>query len=293
MADEPTQEELAALAGYTVAYFNVTPEMKKLLQEAMDGQYEPARLQSMIRNTAWYKSTSQTQREAWLLTSSDPAEYRRRLAETRSQMGSLAVELGVPLAGKDADALAREALGSGWDQLRMRQEMARFGDVGQAVLKNQELGGTVGQAQDRIQQALAAYGVKVSNGTLRHWLSGVAYGTLTEQHAMGEIQRLAKSTWPGLAEQIDAGLTVKDVASPYIESMAEILELNPTDITVRDNMVRRALSFKGEDGKWTTQSVGDFEASLRSDPRWMATQNAQDSHMSTGREVLSLMGVLK
>lgn len=289
MADEPTKEEMAALAGYTVAFFNVTPEMAKLFQQAMSEMWEPARLQSAIRNTQWYKTTSQTQREAWLLKSSDPAEHQRRVDEmvnrVRSLAGQLGITLGVPTLGK----LASNAFLNGWndDQIRSQLGMAAFN----ANSKGAPIGGLLADARTNIRQAMANYGVTVTKNSESAWLSGIAQGLWDEQYAIEEIKRLAKSTYPGLAEQIDAGQTVMQVASPYIESMAEILEINPQDVTLKDPMVKQALSRKDDKGQWTVESVGDFEVRLRKDPRWLKTQNANQQIFGAGMDLLRKMGL--
>jgi hypothetical protein len=280
---------MAALAGYTTAFFNVTPEMAKLFNQALSEMWEPARLQSAIRNTAWYKSTSQTEREAWLLKSSDPAEHQRRVDEmvnrVRSLAGQIGITLGVPTLGK----LASQAFLNGWndDQIRSQLGMATFN----ANKKGAPIGGLLADARTNIRQAMANYGVTVTKNSESAWLSGIAQGLWDEKYAIEEIKRLAKSTYPGLAEQIDAGQTVMQVASPYIESMAEILELNPQDVTLKDPHLRQALSLKDKDGKWTTRSVGDFEVQLRKDPRWVKTKNAQDSIFSAGLGLLQKMGL--
>ncbi len=83
-----------------------------------------------------------------------------------------------------------------------------------------------------------------------------------------------------------------DIAQPYIESMGRLLEVNPQDIDLNDPKIRQALSARNKDGQVGPKTVWEFENDLRKDPRWMQTNNARESMMSTGREVLSLMGLV-
>lgn len=289
MAEQaPTQDELAALAGYTVAYFNVTKEMRNLFDKAMREDWTGDRLSAAVRNTKWFKGTSQTEREAHLLKSSDPAEHKRRVAEmvnhVRSLAGQIGVKLGTPTLGK----LASRAFLSGWndDQIRAQLGLGVFN----ANQKNASMGGILGDSRETIRKAMADYGVTVTKKSESAWLSGIAQGLWDDQYAIEEIKRLAKSTFPGLAEQIDAGQTVMQVAAPYLESMADLWEINPQDVTLKDPMLRKALSQKDEQGKWTTQSVAEFEIDLRKDPRWFATGNAEKSMFSTGYQLLKKFG---
>ncbi len=191
MAEEPTAEELATLAGATVAYFNVTPEMKALFQKALAEMWEPARLQNAVRNTKWYKSTSQTEREAWLLRSSDPAELNRRVEQMRSQVLSIAQQIGIPLGTPTWHKFANEALVNGYTEDQIRQKLAAMGSVFDVGKKGGTLSGEVGQAQQQINAALAAYGLqgRVTRNSIGAWLSQIAGGTRDMNYGLGAIQR--------------------------------------------------------------------------------------------------------
>lgn len=294
MADEPTAEELSALAGYTVAFFNVTPEMKALLQKAMANLYEPARLQAEIRNTQWYKTTSQTEREAWLLRSSDPAELDRRVQQMRSQILGLANRIGIPLGTPTLHKFANEALVNGYTEDQIRQKLGAMGSVFDVGKKGGVLSGDVGQAQQQINAALAAYGLqgRVTRNSIGGWLSAIAQGTRDMNFVMGQIQNLAISSFPGLADRIKGGETVMDIAQPYIESMGRLLEINPQDVDLNDPKIRQALSHRNKDGQVGPKTVWEFEDDLRKDRRWLATNNARESMMEVATSIGRDFGVV-
>jgi len=293
VADEPTKDEMAALAGYTTAYFNVTPEMKALFNKALSEMWEPARLQSAIRNTAWYKSTPQTKREAWLLESSDPAEYVRRSREVRSRISALAAAVGIPMDTRSMSVMVAETLMGGLSDEQIRQRLGSMGGVFKRGARGDALGGEVGAAQQRIGAAIQAYGLKgrVTDNAMGAWLSGIAQGVQSEEFVMNTLKNLAKSSFPGLADRIDAGETIMDIAQPYIQSMGKLLEVNPEEIDLDDPGIRQALSHRNEDGKISPKTVWEFENDLRKDTRWLATNNAREGMMSTGLGILQKLGL--
>jgi hypothetical protein len=63
--------------------------------------------------------------------------------------------------------------------------------------------------------------------------------------------------------------------------MAQVLELNPDAIDLRDPTLRMAISDKGD------MNLFDYERSLRKDNRWQYTQNANDEVSS------AVLGVLR
>src|SRR5690606_27651965 len=99
-------------------------------------------------------------------------------------------------------------------------------------------------------------------------VSNVASGRNDENFLVGWFQNKAKAMYKNLREDIDAGLTVREIADPYISTMAQTLELAPTSINVFDKTIRRALTKQGG-----VEDLSDFEERLRRDSRWDSTDN--------------------
>jgi hypothetical protein len=97
------------------------------------------------------------------------------------------------------------------------------------------------------------------------------------QHAIDT----AKSLYPGIAHNLDAGMTVQTVADPFVQSMGKLLEIDPNSIGIDNPLVKRALQGQtiNQGGKTSTQmtTLTDFENQVRADPRWQHTQNAYDT----------------
>ena len=68
------------------------------------------------------------------------------------------------------------------------------------------------------------------------------------------------------ADRINAGYTVKQIADPYIQSQARLLELNPDSIGLSDPSIQQALMSKDQSGKPAAMSVWEYEQQLRNDP---------------------------
>ena len=101
----------------------------------------------------------------------------------------------------------------------------------------------------------------------------------------------ASSRYPSLADRLKGGETVAQIADPYVQSQAKILELNPNTIPLTDKLVQSALSGTDAQGKPATKSVWQFEQDLRNDPRYMKTQQAQDASMGMAHQVLQDWGI--
>lgn len=60
-----------------------------------------------------------------------------------------------------------------------------------------------------------------------------AYQRLAEQEA--------QSLYPSIATQLTGGMTVQDVASPYINTMAQLLEVDPNTLSIQTPLIKKAL----------------------------------------------------
>jgi hypothetical protein len=284
-------EDLASLAGFTVAFFNSDAELKKLFSQALAGNWTGDRLLQAARNTKWFRRNAEAVREATLLKTSDPATFKSRSGELSFRIQAMAAELGIPLGEWARNKAANLALVHGWDETRIRAYIASFGSVYKTVAGGGFVGGATGEAQTRLQAMIRDSGVRVANTWLAAGLNRIAMGTDTEEGVRGQIQKLAMSAFPGLTEQLKAGMTVREVAEPYVQTMAKLWEVNPESINLFDPNIRSALSAKGQDGKFSMLTMPDFETRLRKNSRWLKTDNAQDAMMENGHQVLNAFGV--
>lgn len=101
-----------------------------------------------------------------------------------------------------------------------------------------------------------------------------------------KLKNIAKVTYPGLAQYIDAGLSVKDVASQYIAKKSQILEMPIEMLNVFDKDISRALTGQ------QMMNLNDFEVSLRNNPLWQYTKNAREKAANTVNNILNRFGLV-
>lgn len=99
------------------------------------------------------------------------------------------------------------------------------------------------------------------------------------------INLQAKTYFPALADKIDKGYTVKQLLSPYLQTRANILEEDPDSIDIA------SLSNVAKDPK-SLMSLYDYEISLRKDPKWRFTKNAQDSLSNVASTLAKTFGLV-
>lgn len=112
-----------------------------------------------------------------------------------------------------------------------------------------------------------------------------------------DMMNQAAGNYKAFANQIKAGITVRALAAPYINSLANLLEV-PTDgldlsaSTGYGKMISDALRGNEDPNNPQPMTLADFQKQVKNDPRWLQTQNAQDSVMGMGTQLLRNFGLV-
>jgi antitoxin component YwqK of YwqJK toxin-antitoxin module len=135
-------------------------------------------------------------------------------------------------------------------------------------------------------------GIKLSDNDALSYANKIVAGQVDENTVFNTIRESAASAFPSLADKIKAGLDLKTLASPYIQSMSDILEIPDTAIDLFDPQIRSAMAYTLPDGKVGTKSIYDFEKELRKDDRWQYTNKAREQAASVATTVLRDFGFM-
>lgn len=135
-------------------------------------------------------------------------------------------------------------------------------------------------------------GIMLSDTAATSYANKIASGLVDENTVFNTIRESAANAFPSLADKIKAGIDVKTLADPYIQSMSNILEVPDTAIDLFDPKIRNAMAFTLPDGKVGTKSIYDFEKELRQDPRWQYTNKAREQAASVATTVLRDFGFM-
>lgn len=286
--DNLDAKELAREYGFGWKFFKQTPELWKLLQQATRQNWGPSRFEAEFKATDWYKKHADVYRQNMGLKFSDPASFRDRLAESRARVENVANQWGARLTKRELDKYSRRALIFGWDDGQLLNFLGKEVRPDKAGHYQGELSGI----EQNLRQLAKANGVSVGRKQMTHWMREIVRGNADMREYENYIRKIAARTYTAYADEINAGMDVVDIAAPYIQTMASVLELNPAGIDVTDRTIRRALSFKNKKGEAIGMSLSDFEDSLRADKRWQYTDQAHELMRGYAVELGQMWGVL-
>jgi len=291
VAPAPAPVDFATAYGVQAALVNSDPSLKALFQQAVTSKWTPDKFNAELANTDWFKNHSDAWRTAEAARLADPASWSEQVTLTSDMIRQTATSMGFELDDTQVANLANQSLylsggvSGRIDPAILKTHVAETGRVtGQ--------GGDALKVMDNLKSFSYAMGVSYNDDWYSNAAKNIATGDGTIDAWNKQIKDIAKSKYAAFADQIDAGATVMQVASPYINSMANILEINPTDVKLDDPSINRALTNLGQDSKPALQPLWQFEQEMRKDPRWGNTQNARQSLDSTANTILKSFGLV-
>lgn len=287
--DPLSRDELAEDYGFVDALFDSNPELKKLFDKAVKGQWTASKFQAELRDTKWWKSHSESERKYLTQRYGDPATAKQDLKAAFIQVRQLANQMGMVETAsllKKMNTWAYNIVAKGWSESQLRYELGKYVSFG-----GDNWQGEGGEAIEALHSYAYSMGIKMNDKFYTDGARNIIRGVAKQQDYEDKIRKQAKATYSQWSKQIDAGQTVADLASPYMQSMAQILELPNGSVNLFDNTIKKALQYKNTTtGKSEVKALWQFENELRNDPRWKKTKNAQDSMMQVAHQVLADFG---
>jgi hypothetical protein len=294
--DKLSKDKLAAQYGFALAFMNSDPELSALFKQAVKHTWTPDMFTAKLRATNWFQTHSASVRNAIMMQTSDPKSYKENVdkmyAQVRDAWGKT---YGMDAVANVDDGMLRQwgetAFRMGWTEEQLLDHMGSSINYQQLISSN-SLGGTAAEARSQMRQLISNYGVDPGDTWMGQNLQRIISGDDTFEGVQARIKDIAKSQYQAFADQIEAGHTVAEIADPYVQKMADLLELNPSQVNLKDSTIQNALTMKDKDGKPVAQSLADFANTVRKDSRWQYTANAKQQVAEVGSQLLRSFGVM-
>lgn len=279
-------KDLAEEYGWNAAYIKQSGLMN-IFKEAATKGWDPEEFKARLKTTDWYRNHAESWQNAMRLQAEHPAEWKAQVEAQTQKILDAAGQVGAQISVKQARSIASNAFLGGMNDSQIQNVLGQYVHE---TKNSPHFGGQAGGIEMQVREFFSDNGVKMSQQGISDWVRKISVGDKSVEDAQAYARTQAELNFPTYAAQIKAGMSVKDIAQTYMQSMADTLELNPDSIKLDDKMIRQALTYKNKDGKPEALSQTDFEIMARQDPRWRKTQNAQDHVFAVASQVLKDFG---
>lgn len=287
--DTINQDKIEEEYGLSYALFQAFPELKALLKQAVANNWDPSKFQVELRQSEWFKKHSDIWRQNTALKFSDPATYQERLTNSMTSVQNLAAAYGASFSKEGLKRLAERSLLFGMSEDQIRDAVANHIVPSAAG----HYSGQLSSIEQDLRSTAMQNGVRIGDNQVKRWMREIVRGNSSQEQYQTYIRDIAAKTFGAYGEQIKGGMNLADLASPYLQSMSQILEMNPGSLDLYDPTIRRAMAGVKDKktGKVEAMSVTDFEDSLRQDKRWLHTKQAKDSATEWTRALSTMWGL--
>jgi hypothetical protein len=253
---------------------------------------DPDRFRTLLKQTAWFKTYGEQTTRNLIEEKLQPKLFEQKVGQIRATLEERARSLGLVVDSDRLDRIARNSYLYGWEANssealdRLQGAMNR----GQAEFS----GGELAAAEDAIDAWARDYGVEISESDLRQ-MRNEYLDTGDIQGMKDLLQQRSAQRYSVFADQINEGVNLRSLIDPYLQSAAQLLELDPDQLDMNDSLFTAGKAFQTTDpnsGKIVQRTLADFEAMVRKDERWQYTSNAKKSASDMAMGILNTMGLV-
>ena len=256
------------------------------------------KFQADFLNTKWYKSYMEPAREAEAIKWGDPATWKESVASAEKLVRDNALSMGYDISPEQVTQAAdmflhkaggkAESLVGGLVFAEMKTYVASIGKLNAS-------GGLAASGIANLKSTAGDYGVAhlFSDDWYKTQQDAILKGTTTQAAVDLAIKTAAKSSYGALSSQIDAGMSVKSILSPYANLMGNILEVAPGSADISDPKFASNVFIQdpADPSKQILKPLWQYQQDLKKDPRWAYTQNARADLDQVGHSVLTSLGL--
>ena len=296
-----TAKQYAAELGFALDLINSDPSLQKWIGKVRkymkenDNRVPTAyELDEMKQGVAWFDKYNAYQEEArmFMLDPRRDADWKLSLKGKRDSIQKLVDRYGLT-DEIDSDFIDSLALEARLDNLSDSDINSRFTPILEnAIATGADLSGTSAEYERNIVQWADRNGLSLSGNTIAKYVAAGVEGKTTIDDIKNDLRRTSLSgSYPAWSDRIMQGDDPADIAAPYKQRMARLLEIDEGDVDLNDELLQKAMQGVGADGKPSVVPLYSFDQQIREDDRWQYTDNAMDVYANAGNSILKMFGL--
>lgn len=238
---------------------------------------------NILAKTNWFQTygVGITQRISQEKTAS--GVFNRQIGYAKNDIQAEANQLGYSLTDAQLTNLAKNSyiFGTAFNSNTVIKNIVNTGKIS---------GGQAQNTIDTLKTHADEMGVQYNEQYFQDAAQSIANSETDLTHWQKDINELAKTRYGQWAGKIDAGMKVSTLASPYINSMSNILEIPASSISLTDPTINKALTYVDKNNQQTMQPFWEFEQNLKQDDRYFKTSQAKQDFLSLAGSIGNSFG---
>jgi len=285
---EDWEAAAAEIYGGYYAIIKQNQEIADLLLLATTEGWDDAKFQYQLEQTNWWKDVTGFAREFDMREARDPATVATEISNRAATLREYGLSIGLPPGSVDYETIARDSLRMGWS------DQVTENVIGYRATQTTpgQFGLVRGYYGNQVRDLMRDYGQSLDAETFKIYVNDLATGNQSLETLKYEAVEAAKTLFPGLADRLDRGQTFQQIARPYRNTAAAILEIDPNSIDFTNPDWAQIFTYvdpKGEQRPMNYNEMGDYLRTTRSFG-YEYTDQAKQKAYRVANELANLFG---
>lgn len=249
--------------GSVAAYLD-DAEIGPLLMRAARENWTADRVSGAVQQTNFWKTTTDAQRQYDLLTKTDPATAAKSVDQMVTTINTLLSQEGA--TGQLTEARVRE-LAEGFVRNGAAQDAIPRGVLAevQYLVSPMQPVGRLGNRMSEVKSTADQYLIPVSDEAAFDWAKQIETGQQSPEAFVEYAKQIAKAQYGWMADRLDAGATVRQIADPIIQTLSQEWGVAGSSLSAQD----LAPTLAYDDGNTTrVMNISDATKYARQDDRF-------------------------
>lgn len=149
-----------------------------------------------------------------------------------------------------------------------------------------DLEGEAGAYQDTLLKYADDMGLMKGRREVNGYVKEIVGKNRSVDDVAADMRKQAAALYSNFADQLNKNpeITVRQLVNPYLQIMAETLEIDPTTVKLTDKTIQNAISGT------KLRSFSDFRADMRADTRFATTKTAKREAVDLAQSLLRSFG---
>lgn len=149
-----------------------------------------------------------------------------------------------------------------------------------------DLEGDAGAYQDTLLKYADDMGLMKGRREINSYVKEIIGAGRSIDDVASDMRKQAGVLYSNFADRLNADpkLTVRDLVNPYLQVMADTLEIDPNTVKLTDSTIQNAISGT------KLRSLSEFQTDMRNDPRFATTKTAKRESVDFAQSLLRSFG---
>jgi hypothetical protein len=195
----------------------------------------------------------------------------------------MAATLGLQLDDDAMRSLSKVVIDASWANDQVMDYLA-------PGATNTTTAGSITAGVDEIKTRAASQLLTISDATAREWSTKIASGEMTMAAVSSMFQQQATLRYGWAADQINQGISVRDMMLPMRDRLAAELEMAPEGVDVMDPKWLSMMQTTDEQGTTRIATENEMVRRARATTEWRSTRAASTETANASSMLMRIFG---